>query len=203
MQHLFNILRVATFVAMVTHSWAWVLDDSCHRPQKSIPDCSEETDAVPQYLDDMSFIVRNAVESAFFMAGKAKQTLDSLKAGNASPAQKDLLKYLFAFAIDDNNNVKSDKISRITSIFDQVQAFKDRNGGPTLSAGNTLYEDVVIYCDFSRMNEYHDCEGSAYDWACDTAANKPILMDDLYRDCSNPPPGEEGPYVRLSFLSLR
>lgn len=176
---------------------AWYLDESCYHPIKSAKSCphsddsdSDESDiemgmgsgdTPVEYLQDISSDLLKIIQSSFGLATNAQSALDALKQGQSNEAQMDVLEFMYASAVQNNDGkertVKSDHFDIITSIFDQILGFKHQ--APSHSKG-----DVGFFCDYSRYAEDEDHNGNDKPgWAWDRKLQKSVKMDDIFKEC--------------------
>ncbi|KAJ5569479.1 uncharacterized protein N7459_008909 [Penicillium hispanicum] len=133
----------------------------------------------------MSAMIIEAVKKAFDLTDAAKSTLSALKEGKNSQDQLDLLGYLFAFAVKDGAVQQSSQFDRLYDVFDQVSNYKkETDGGPTAQSGALPTNEVIFFCDYSRMNENKDCFGNDKEgYACDTVTKRVVKISPMYQLC--------------------
>ncbi|KAJ5595179.1 uncharacterized protein N7459_001387 [Penicillium hispanicum] len=123
------------------------------------------------------------------MAEIGKNTLNTLKSGQPSQPQIDLMEYLFGFTVQNNKVQQSSLLDIISSVFEQATEFKkNADGTPSAQSEGTLpADDFIVFCDYSRFRENQNCKGEeAPGTACDTTVMMNVLMNDIYRGCKSP-----------------
>ena len=145
----------------------------------------------------MAGLVTYTMKNAIQMARISNRTLHALKEGQGNRHQVDLMSHMFQFAVRGNRVESSDYLDRVMSVYEQIIAFdREGNGNPSkMPTGALPADEVVIFCDYTRYSEHHDCHGNPVpNGACDTVTQSPIEMDGLYHYCADPSP-YANPYV--------
>lgn len=168
-------------LGFLTLTQAWYLDQSCDRPKREMVSCDDDS----EYLPSFSPMILEGMKKAFDLTSAGKDAMSALKDSKGSKDQIDLLQYLFAFAVKDGAVQQSSQLNRVYDVFDQVSAYKkEADGGPTAQSGTLPTDEVIIFCDYSRMNENKDCFGNAKEgYACDTVTKRVVRISPMYELC--------------------
>ncbi|KAJ5155380.1 hypothetical protein N7492_008183 [Penicillium capsulatum] len=176
-------MRSATFLPLILlvlpqYVNGWYLDQSCHKPKRSFG-----PPGAPEYLDDMSGMVMKAVANAFDMAETAQNSLEFLRQGMGSEQEMKLVKDMFAFAVRNEKLQQSEYLNFVAGVLSEIVAFDQNEGKPSPQPQTLPPNEMIVFCDFTRFKENHDCIHDAEGNACDTAVNGPLVMIDVYKEC--------------------
>jgi len=109
-------------------------------------------------------------------------------------AQKDLISYMFAEALNNGNiDTTNEKWETASKQFTSVLKYNNNNGqpenGPAAGYRSLNSDSLIVFCNYDRFKENQNCDGvTKKGITCDTTIGISWPMNNIYSDCKSTSP---------------